>query len=270
MKTKMGFRRKFAYSFFDFATYKDFLVQGLGKSIFYIFLVTLIFSTITNIKTISMFNSDLSNVQNKLIHDAPKFELKNGLLSIDSDEPIYYKYDGQMFIFDTTGTTSPSALDSYSDGIYVNSSALTLRVNYTTVQTIDLADLDKFIALDELTVDNKMAQDFLTAIKITFPIVALIINPIISFIANLISVFVIIGPLSISIGSIMGVKLDYSKACTLSFYATTLPLLLQALVEISGIHLPEFVVVFYGVALLYCGLAIKEIKNADKSNLNFM
>ena len=264
MKTKMGFRRKFAYSFFDFATYKDFLVQGLGKSIFYIFLVTLIFSTITNIKTISIFNSDLSNVQNKLAHDAPKFELKDGLLSIDSNEPIYYKYDGQIFIFDTTGATNPSALDSYSDGIYVNSNSLTFRADYKTLQTIKLADLNR------LTVDNQIAQDLLTTMKVIFPVILLMFNPILSFFENLLSGFAIIGPLSISIGSLMGVKLKYSKACTLSFYAMTLPLLLQALVEISGIHLPEFVAVFYIVALLYCGLAIKEIKNADKSNLNFM
>ena len=47
----MGFGHKFAYSFFDFAAYKEFLVQGLGKSILYLFLVTLIFSTIANIGT---------------------------------------------------------------------------------------------------------------------------------------------------------------------------------------------------------------------------
>lgn len=264
MKTKMGFRRKFAYSFFDFATYKDFLVQGLGKSIFYIFLVTLIFSTITNIKTISIFNSDLSNVQNKLAHDAPEFELRNGLLSIDSNEPIYYKYDGQMLIFDTTGTTSTSALDPYSDGIYVNSTSLILRQNYNTLQTVEFADFN------ELVVTNKIAQETLAILKIIFPVILLLVNPILSCFENLLSGFAIIGPFSISIASLMGVKLKYSKACTLSFYAMTLPLLLQALVEISGIHLPEFVAVFYIIALLYCGLAIKEIKNADKSNLNFM
>lgn len=260
----MGFRRKFAYSFFDFATYKDFLVQGLGKSIFYIFLVTLIFSTITNIKTIGIFNSDLSHVQNKLVHDAPEFELKDGLLSIDSNEPIYYKYDGQMLIFDTTGTTSTSALDPYSDGIYVNSTSLILRQNYNTLQTVEFADFN------ELVVNNKIAQETLAIMKIIFPVILLLVNPILSFFENLLSGFAIIGPLSISIGSLMGVKLKYSKACTLSFYAMTLPLLLQALVEISGIHLPEFVAVFYIIALLYCGLAIREIKNADKSNLNFM
>lgn len=264
MKTKMGFRSKFAYSFFDFATYKDFLVQGFWKSIFYIFLVTLIFSTITSIKTISIFNSDISNIQSKFESSAPKFELKNGLLSIDSNEPIYYKYDGQMFIFDTTGKTNSSVLDTYSDGAYINSNSVIFRQNYSTIQTID------YTHFDELLITNEIAQDILAIFKIIFPVILLVANLIISFFENLVSGFAIIGPLCISIGTLMGVKLSYSKACTLSFYAMTLPLLLESLLEIAGIISTEFVVVFYLVALLYCALAIKEIKKTDKSNLNFM
>lgn len=260
----MGFRRKFAYSFFDFATYKDFLVQGLWKSVFYIFLVTLMFSTITSIKTISIFNSDISNIQSKFINSAPKFEFKEGLLSIYSNEPIYYKYDGQMFIFDTNGKTNSSVLDSYSDGIYVNSNLVIFRQNYSTIQTIDFAHFN------ELFVNNEIAQDLLAIFKIIFPVILLLVNLIISLFENLVSGFAVIGPLCISIGTLMGVKLNYSKACTLSFYAMTLPLLLEALLEIAGMISMEFVVVFYLVALLYCALAIKEIKKTDQSNLNFM
>ena len=59
---------------------------------------------------------------------------------------------------------------------------------------------------------------------------------------NLISGFLVLGPLSISISAVMGVELKYSKACVLSFYAMTLPLLLESLVDISGIALPDFYV----------------------------
>jgi len=48
----------------------------------------------------------------------------------------------------------------------------------------------------------------------------------------------------------------------------TLPLLLESLISISGIAVPEFYVIFYVVSLVYCGLAINKIKNIDKSNLN--
>ena len=264
MKTKMRFGHKFAYSFFDFAAYKEFLVQGLGKSILYIFLVTLIFSTITNINIIDNFSSEISSIQATFIKSAPNIELKNGLLSVDSNEPIYYKHDGELLIVDTSGKTNKSILDSYSNGFYINSDEITIRQNYSTLQTL------KFTDYSGLDLTNKTLQDSLAILKIIFPIILLVFSPIISFLMNLISVFVILGPISLNISSIMGVKMKYSKACTLSFYAMTLPLLLEALLDVSGIDLPGFYIIFYVVALIYCGLAINKIKNIDKSTLNFM
>ena len=258
----MGFRHKFAYSFFDFAAYKEFLVQGLGKSIVYIFLVTLIFSTISNISVINKFTSEFSSVEATFIHSAPSFELKNGLFSIDSDEPIYYKHDGQQLIVDTSGKTNKSALDSYSDGIYINSDEIIIRQKYTTLQTLNFSNFA------QLNLTNQDLQNTMHKLKYIFPLVLLLLNPIISFLLNLISGLLVIGPLSLSISAAMGVKLKYSKACTLSFYAMTLPLFLEALLVISGITLPEFYVIFYIVSLIYCGLAIKELKNIAKSNVN--
>lgn len=260
----MGFRHKFAYSFSNFTAYKEFLLQGLGKSIFYIFLVTLIFSTIANLKTIYTLNSQISDVQATFLQSSPQFELKNGILSVDSSQPIYYKHDDEVLIVDTNDTTNSSVLNAYENGIFMNSEEVILRQNYTTMQTISFKDWD------DLIVTNKTVQNMLSISKILIPIFLLILNPIFSFIECLVSVFLLLGPLCISISSIMGVKLNYSKSCTLSFYAMTLPLLLESLLSVAGIVIPEFSAIFYIVTLIYCGLAIKEIKNTDKSNLNYM
>lgn len=310
----MGFRHKFAYSFFDFSAYKEFLVQGLGKSVLYIFLVTLIFSIITSIKEINIINSELTNVEDNLVHKSPDFELKNGLLSVDANETIYYKHDGEflinllsagtiyfnsvnaddsdvsniqnntsssdsernalstnenkpnyyMFIVDTKGNTNSSILNTYRDGVYIDSNNLILKKNYNTVgkisfNTISWLDLNKNILLGTLE-----------TFKIITPISLIILKPLISIINNLILGFLIFGPFTIFAGSFMGVKINYSRACTLSFYAMTLPLLLEALLNVAGIIIPEFFIIFYMITFLYCGLAINEIKNSDKSNLNFL
>ena len=264
MNIQMRFRHKFAYSFFDFAAYKEFLVQGLRKSILYIFLVTLIFSTLSNLNTIDKFNSEISNIQSTFIHSAPNFELKNGAFSIDSDEPIYYKHDGEQLVVDTSGKTDKSILDYYNDCIYINSDELIIRQNYNTLQTL------KFSNFTELNLTNETILDTMSILKIVFPLILLFFNPLLAFLLNLISGFLILGPLCLSISSMIGVKLNYSKACTLSFYAMTLPLLLESLLDISGIAFPEFFGIFYVISLIYCGLAIKKIKNIDKSTLNIM
>ena len=40
-------------------------------------------------------------METTFVHNSPNFELKNGIFSIDSDEPIYYKHDGEQLIVDT-------------------------------------------------------------------------------------------------------------------------------------------------------------------------
>ncbi len=262
MNTKMGFRHKFAYSFFDFTAYKEFLVQGLGKSILYIFLVTLIFSTLTNFKTVDTINTKISDLQEALANDIPNFEFKNGELSMDSNEPVYYKHDGEILIIDTVNKTNISALDSYSNGIYINSKELVCRQNYTTIYSVNFSNYS------DLNITNKSIEKILLLFQIVFPVILFILTPIISFIINLAAGFIVIAPLSLFISSFMKIKINYYRACTLSFYSMTLPLLLEALLNISGIEIDNFYVLFYVLALIYCSLALREIKNKDKSNIN--
>lgn len=264
MNTKMGFRHKFAYSFFNFPAYKEFLAQGFGKALLYIFLVTLIFSTVTNVNKISQFLSETSEMQTEFKNSAPEFELKNGLLAVNSAEPIYYRKDGFVLIVDTTGKTNKSIADTYADIVYIDSNEFILKQNYKTVQIF------KFSDVPEINITNKTIQNVLALSKTFVPIILLIFNPIVSFIANLISGCIILAPISLTICSFMNVKLNYRKTCILSFYAMTMPLLLQTLLDISGIVINEFSMLFYLVSLVYCGLAIKEFKNKDKSNLNIL
>ncbi|AJG99556.1 hypothetical protein LF65_02986 [Clostridium beijerinckii] len=318
MKKIMGFKDKFAYSFFNFEAYSEFLAQGLRKSILYVFLVTLLFSVITNVKEINMIASEISVVQNDLSNNAPNFEFKNGVLSVDSDETIYNKHEGDFlfylissfignintvnsldsdaisiqdnlendsstfsiddsmlsvstdqsnyytFIIDTKGKTDKNILNSYKNAVLLDSNNIYLRKDYRTVGTINFSDFSS------ININNENSGYYLSIIKILTPIVFFVVNPINSFITNLILGFLIFGPFAVSIGSFMGVKLKYSRACTLSFYAMSLPLLLEALIHVAGIIMPEFFLIFSIITLIYCSLAIREIKNSDKSELNFM
>ncbi|MDO5518378.1 MAG: DUF1189 family protein, partial [Clostridium sp.] len=87
------------------------------------------------------------------------------------------------------------------------------------------------------------------------------VNPILSFISNLCAGFIILGPLTIIISKNLNMNLSYKKACTISFYAMTMPLVIESLITVSGIYVPDYGFLFYAIALLYCSLALKNIKN---------
>lgn len=303
MNTKMRFRHKFAYSFFDFSAYKEFLKQGLWRSILYIFLVTLIFSTIINISQITSINSEISNLEDTLIHNAPNFQLQDSSLSVDSNEILYYKHDGDflfnfmlssalwydlinnpdqdsstisssdeddtnyyIFIIDSKNKADSSILSKYKDGVYINSNSAVIRKGYATISQIN------FASLPGLNLDNSALIHCLDSFKFLFAIFLLTLQPIVLFIRNLLIGFIFIGPVSSFIGSLMGVKLTYSESATLSFYAMTLPLFLQILLDVAGIVLPmDNVLIYFSIlTLIYCGLAINKIKNTDKTNFNYM
>lgn len=285
MKKRMGIVHKFAYSFYDFSAYKEFLIQGLGKSIFYVFLVTIVFSTLSNIQIVSEFNDNISRIENKFNKESPDFQYKDGKLTMDYDGPIHYKYDGDspilsMFIneglingnliIDTSGKTNASALDPYSEGTYVDSDSITIKNSDDKVTTTKLKDLFKtdIVNTDDVTIDKASILSSFPILNEIFDISMFISYPIISFLSNLCAVFFILGPLTLILSKNLDMNLTYKNACTLSFYAMTMPLLLESLTTVAGLYSAEYSVIFYGIALIYCFLALRNIKKSNNTKIN--
>ena len=62
--------------------------------------------------------------------------------------------------------------------------------------------------------------------------------------------------------------LDYKKSCIIGFYAITLPMLLDTLLNVAGVNLLGFSIVYYTTAFLYAGFALSNIKNSENTNIN--
>ena len=283
MKNKMRIGHKFAYSFYDFSAYKEFLRQGLGKAIFYVFLVTVIFSTLGNVRTVSVFNDDMSRFELKFNKESPDFEYKDGKLTMDYDGPIHYNYTGDSpilsifindllingnLIVDTSGQTDISVLDSYKRGTYIDSETINIKTDAHNITTLNLKDYFKSDMLDsnDMTINKALVSSSLPLLTKMFDFSILVVNPIIAFLNNLCAAFIILGPLTIIISKNLNMKLTYKNACTLSLYAMTMPLLIESLSIVSGLYIPDYGILFYAIALIYCSLALKNIKKSDKKN----
>ena len=244
MENKTGIVHKFAYSFFDFKAYKDFLSQGLLKALFYLFIVSTIFSTLGNISTLSTLNDDVTRLENKYVKEAPEFELKNGVLSIDSKEPVIYKYTGDspilnilikdftlgdVLIADTNGTTDVSSLDEYNSGTYINSTSIHSKKNGSIIASINFSE-NTSIALNK-----DMLTSYFSLLKVAFALSLLIVGPMLAFINNLAAIFIIIGPMTLIFSKNSKENLGYLKCCIISIYSITLPLVLESLATITNL-----------------------------------
>lgn len=273
MEKKTGIVHKFAYSFYNFKAYKEFLSQGLLRGIFYLFLVSILFSTLGNISTLSVLNDDVTRLENKYVKESPEFELKDGVLSIDSNEPVIYKYTGDspilnilinnftigdVLIADTSGTTDVSALDDYYSGTYINSTSIYSKKNGEMIGSINFSENSS------LAFTKETLQPYFSILKAAFAFSILVVNPILEFFNNLAAVFMILGPMTLLFSKNFKEKLSYLQCCIIAMYSLTLPLMLESLATITNIFSSEFVFVFYIVSFLYSSLAVKNIGSTKK------
>lgn len=268
MKNKTGIVHRFAYSIYNFKEYKNFLSQGLFKAILYLFLVSLVFSTLGNISTLSMINDDVTRLENIFVKESPEFELKDGVLSIDSETPVIYEYDsefslsratlGDVFISDTSGTTDISVLDNYDNVTYINSSSLYAKRSGQIIFSFDFADFDY------LTFTKETFRAYFSVLKITFVFTLLIINPLLDFINILATIFIVLGPMTLMFSKNFKQKMGYLQCCIIGMYAVTLPLVLRSLATILDIYTLEFTLVFYGISFIYSTMAIKNMDMSKK------
>ena len=268
MKNKTGIVHKFAYSIYNFKEYKNFLSQGLFSAILYLFLVSLVFSTLGNISNLRMINDDVTRLENVFVKESPEFELKDGVLSIDSEAPVIYKYNsefslsratlGDVFISDTSGTTDISVLDDYDNATYINSTSLYAKRNGQIIFSFDFADFNY------LTFTKETFRHYFSVLKITFVLTLLIINPLLDFINILAAIFIVLGPMGLMLSKNFKQKIGYLQCCIIGMYAVTLPIILKSLATILDIYSFEFTLVFYGISFIYATMAIKNMDMPKK------
>lgn len=261
METKLKLTDKFAYSFFNFDAYKDFIKEGLGKSILYIFIVSLIFSTFANLTLTNLITNATTEIQEVISKRIPDFYIKDGKFQLDSNEPVIYESGNDMtYILDTSGKSTVSSLDKYESAFLIDSNNITFKYGTSTIDFLPMSifpDLTKEALLSEISLTTDI-----------YVILIFLLGPILSFIGKLLSVFIIIGPITYLINRIFNTKLDYLKSCTIGFYAITLPMLIKTLLNIAGINLLGFSLVYYTTAFLYSGFALSNIRNSEKPNIN--
>lgn len=279
MKEKIRIYEKFAYSFYNFSAYRNFLTQGLFKAILYIFAVTLVFTTLSNIQIVRNFNDDFTRIENQFYKYSPDFELKDSKLNVNSETPIEYSYKGNSLllslvlgdhiIIDTTNKTDVSALSKYDSGMYINQDGITLK-QYNPILTEPLTQSINFsdFAQVGLTLDKDTFSRELSMFKRLVDISILFVSPFFSFLQNIISVFIFIGPMAMLIARNFRLKLSYSQACSLGLYSMTLPIFLQSVVTIADYSVPSFSALFYLLTLCYCTLAINTFVHMHKRKIN--
>ncbi|MBP2241637.1 hypothetical protein J2Z40_002209 [Cytobacillus eiseniae] len=255
----MNIFKQFYKSLYSPKDIAQFHLQGIGKTILFVFCLTLL----SILPVIFYFSSALINgmdaIQDSVKTDLPSFIIENGEMKTDLDVPKIINKDDFTIIFDSTGTVDEEEL-SNSDN------TIALLKNDAYIISGGQSQSISYSMLNDLTLTNENLQELLATIDsslvIIIPIVVVIIFIVTAgFKFFEISILAIFGLL---FKKLLDVNIQYRHTWRLAAYSVTLPTIFFAIMDSIKTVVPNGALLHWFVALMMLFLTIKEIPREEK------
>lgn len=251
----------FAKSIYSPKDIAKFRLQGIGKTILYVFLLMLLYSAPGMYHFASITISAVGEAKAIVENDLPDFTISGGELSSEVAEPIEIKKPEFTVVFDSTGETAPGDLDGNGQTIAFLKHELAMKTGAAPAQTFSY---DVFAGQK---IDNAAAVSFIENIdesKVVFLPVFFTIFYL--FTAGLgfikISIFAAIGLLY---ANLMGRNLVYRHSWRLTAFAITLPTVFFSIMTLLNTTVPGSTLIDWTVTLIMIYLSIRELPKANKA-----
>ena len=255
MEQRIGFlaRIKEAVSNFSFAN--TIIRERAKKALKYFLLLVLFISVFNSIYAFTVTKRTFVNLSSEIEAETPNFEIKDGILFVDSEQPIILD-DHSLIVIDTTGSTTLAQLKAQTTNkniILVDSKKIyyySPSEQYKN-QSLELAnfqtDLSKQQIIDYLSSSSMIPTLFaVMAIFVTF--IGKMIGTLVAWIIASIA------------ASAKKVPVTSAQTYSLALYALTAPSLIKLITNVFP-NIPFFTLIYYGILVFYLIRYLDEIKN---------
>lgn len=245
------------YSPKDIATFQH---QGIGKTIFYVFLLVVI----SVLPSVYYFNTSMTSgfetIKETVEKDFPSFTIENGELISDETAPVTINKGSLTFIFDSTGTITKQAVTS-------SDNTIALLKNEWVYSSAGQSQSFSYSMMGISTLTDENMIEILTAMESMLPVMI----PVIDFIIYLFSSALKF--IEISVLALFGLMLQravdktmqYRHLWRLSAYAVTLPTIFFTIMEALKTIVPGGFLIHWFVAVIMLMLTLKEL-NTEKTS----
>ncbi|HTY13382.1 MAG TPA: DUF1189 domain-containing protein [Candidatus Omnitrophota bacterium] len=228
--------------------------QPFFKAILYLFVIVLIFGTISVVPVVIDFNVWVTNAQALFRDKAPDFTFDRGELKVQGKMPVIVDRDKTgIVIIDTSGKSDESALDQYESGVLITRDKMINKKSRLEVRTYN------FEAIKDWKFTKSDVAKWLPLLRwFSAAIVFFALGG--AFVFKLLDAFILalIGLLACRI---MDFKLSFNDLYKFGIYYLTLPIILQTLLAVTGIEAPYFTLIYFLAALGYLIAAVNALKN---------
>jgi hypothetical protein len=256
---KLGFWSKIVSSVQGIKHYDAVLKESVGKSILYLLLIALVLGTVGTIRGAIDINNGISTFIKMYNQKCPNFELKNGELSVKGNMPLILSQDKNNYVvIDTTNSTNPDVLDSYSQGILILKDKMIQKKNNSQTTVTE------FKSLNGITINKELVNEWLPLANFIIPFYFLK-DIIWYFLGGLLSAL-ILAFFALIINGGFKTNLTYGQLYRISIYGLTTPLIIDTLFKIFDINFFSFYrLVYHVIAFGYVCFALYRLKKSQNN-----
>ncbi len=228
--------------------------QGIGKTILYVFFLTLV-SLLPGIYYFSSATiNGLDEIQNSIKNELPAFQISEGTLHSDEKAPIILNKDNLTIIFDSTGTAKASNLAKNKDTIAIlQNEAIFIASGQS--QSLPYSMLSDMTFTNEDLLNLFSSLD--SSLVIIIPIMILIIY-ILTTGLNFIQIS-ILAALGLLLKKLLMRNIQYRHLWRMAAYSITLPTVFFTIMAALKTIVPNGAIINWFVAYIVLYLAIKEV-----------
>lgn len=241
---------KSLYSPKEIALYR---FQGIGKTILFVFILSLLSVIPTYIYLQSAITNGVSAAKETIDSGFPAFTIDNGNLESDLKAPLTLNNDGFAIIFDSTGEVEKNDLQNIDNGIaFIKNDIVFIAGGQLQAYSYSMMD-NLVLTKDDLV---NLVDSFDSILVIMLPILFIVIYLFYSAIKFVeISILALLG---ILLKNVSSRKLQYRHLWRMSAYSVTLPTLFFTIMEALKTPVPASILIHWMVSLIVLFLAIKE------------
>jgi hypothetical protein len=249
---------KSTYSPKDIASFR---FQGIGKTILYVFLLTLL-SILPAIYYLStMLTAGIEDTKSVMNNELPSFTIDNGSLSAETDVPLTIDKGDFTIMIDPTGVTTTEDVEDANN-------AIALLKNEIAVAAGGRIDTYSYSMLEGLTLSKEDFIDIVDTIDgmkgIIIPVMSLIMF-LFSSAVNFIEVS-ILAWFGLLLKGLAGKNISYRHLWRMAAYSVTLPTLFFTIMSALNTPVPNSFIINWFVEIIILYLALKEIPS-EKTNI---
>ena len=253
---RFGLFHPVVLSFFSSALYRDVARHWKGVCFGYLFLLLAVLWIPVMVGLHLDLDRFAGDEVQRMIEQVPRVEIKDGVVSVDAEQPyrISDPDTGEVFaVLDTTGQVT--SLDDLEHGILLTESQLIVKKSCFETQTIDLSQVESTV------IDAETLQHWVDAGSEWFALLAYPLCLIASYVYRMLQVL-LYGAVGLLFNAMTGGDLGYPACMRLAVMAVTPVLILDTARGLLDLSIPFWGPLCLVIAMGYLVFGVKSAAGA--------